>query len=100
MKTLNRQNASIQPADTLLAELNCRVRKLWSTKLDAPSDVRSDLLARLCDLDLDIERLAIRSATDSLAPDDHHELDRCARRLADIERGWKPVTMAISAGWR
>ena len=92
MFTLTQTTAS----DVSLEELESQVRRLWSTKLDAPSGMRSDLISRLCDIEITLERASIRSTADSLAPDDYGEIRRCHRQLIELERAWKPEATTMS----
>jgi hypothetical protein len=82
----DRRAAGMAP-DCPLDLLDLRVTALWNSEPDvAEPALRGELLAALCALDHDVERLALRrSAGAHLDAEEALVLDD---RLAVLERGW------------
>ena len=95
MKTVNRQTASRTPLSPTsmaltLANMQTRVRKLWSRDLDARGDRREQLITSLNDVDLGIERLAIRRSCGLLQSIDIAEVQTLESQLFELESRWRP----------
>ena len=89
METLNRPTASSPSTNGHLAALSTRARRLWSERLDAEGDERDGLFISLNELDIALERLAIRSACDLIEAADSIEFERCRHQLDQLERRWQ-----------
>ncbi len=79
--------STIQTAN--LDELIAEARLLWHAEPVVHPDERERILIELIDLDLELERLTIRSRSEPLGAVDERALAHCADRLSKLRIHWE-----------
>jgi hypothetical protein len=67
-----------------------QVRRLFNCEPSVDELERQTLFTRLADLDLRLERLALRAASSTIDLEHLEETGVCARDLYELERCWAP----------
>ncbi|MDH4169089.1 MAG: hypothetical protein OEW42_05810 [Acidimicrobiia bacterium] len=85
MMTLTRQPPAVRDQ---LERLTADARRLWDREPGALPEHREELLSELTAVDLDLERLGLRSRCTPFDRRDLDELSACAHRLNRLRRHW------------
>ena len=71
-----------------LESLSAQTRRLWSSEPAVAPSEREGVVLELADIDLVLERLALRGRWSALDRSDLDELQACAVRLSRLQRHW------------
>ncbi len=90
MGTDDRRSSSLDPdlAGCRLDQLRRQTRRLWNNDPDLGPSEREPVIVELTDIDLRLERLAMRSRWTELDERDVQDLADCSYRLSRLEAHW------------
>ncbi|MEM7272383.1 MAG: hypothetical protein AAF547_04820 [Actinomycetota bacterium] len=81
-----------RPMGTVVEELRSRIRDLWHQAPSAREGERESVVVELMDLDLELERLALRARQHRIGDEERASLADCTSRLGALGRHWPAVS--------
>ncbi len=97
METINQKSASNSSTAARLSSIAGGARGLWASELPERAPNRENLIVELLDLELAVERLAIRASCRHDWPEGDEATLACAEQLVSLERRWHEAAASATA---